>query len=78
MSAVLEVEDDGLLVAVGRQEVSRLKCVRATDERRAPPTGVVAVAGGLDLDDAGTEVARIIVAWGPARGARQVDDEGCR
>ena len=49
----LQVERDRLLVAVAGQEVRRLAVRRrgvGLDERRPPAAGVVAGAGGLDLD----------------------------
>jgi hypothetical protein len=52
----LEVEDDRLLVAVGRHEVRRLAVVALAEERRPPPAAVVA-GGRLDLDDARAQVA---------------------
>ena len=72
---VLEVEGDRLLVAVGREEVRRLPVVLGADERWPPATGVVAVALGLDLDHAGTEVAQHHRGLRPGQGAGEVDDE---
>ena len=71
---VLEVERDRLLVAVGRQEVRRL--ARLAHERRPPAAGVVAVAGRLDLDHPGAEVAEHLGRVRSGQGAGQVDDDG--
>ena len=70
----LEVQRDGLLVAVAGQEVRRDRVVLRADERRPPAAGVVAGAGGLDLDDAGAEVAQHHPGVRPGEGAGQVDD----
>ena len=71
----LEVEGDGLLVAVGGEEVRRLAVVLGADERRPPPAGVVAAARGLDLDDAGAEVAHHHRGVRPGQGTGEVDDQ---
>ena len=65
---VLEVERDGLLVAVGREEVRRLPVVLRPDERRPPATGVVAVSLRLDLDHAGAR-GRPASSWRAGRRA---------
>ncbi len=72
---VLEVEGDGLLVAVGGQEVRRLPGVGPAHERRSPAAGVVAVPGCLDLDHPGTEVAEHHGGVRTGQGAGEVDDE---
>jgi hypothetical protein len=53
----LEVEDNRFLVPVRRHEVRRLRVVGGADERRSPGAGVVAGAGGFDLDHPGPEIA---------------------
>ncbi len=74
----LQVQRDGLLVAVGRQEVGRLPFPAAlgVDERRPPAPGVVTRPGGLDLHDTGAEVAQHHAGVGAGEGAGEVDDEG--
>ena len=72
---VLEVEGDGLLVAVRAQEVRRLAGVGLADERRPPAAGVVAAAGRLHLDHPGAEVAQHLGGVRPGEGAGQVDYE---
>ena len=72
---VLEVESDGLLVAVGGEEVRRLPVARLADEGWSPAAGVVAVSGGLDLDHPGAEVAEHHRGVRPGQGAGEVDDE---
>ena len=80
---VLQVEGDGLLVAVGGQEVRRLRAgavvrSRGLDEGRPPPARVVAHAGRLDLDDPGAQVAEHHRGVRARQGSGQVDRRACR
>jgi hypothetical protein len=71
----LEVGGDRLLVAVGAHEVRRLGGVLGTHERRSPAAAVVAGCGGLDLDDAGAEVAQHHRGMWSGQRSSQVDDD---
>ncbi len=66
----LHVERDALLVAVDGQEIGRLVAL----EGRREGARVVALAGLLDLDHLGPQVAQLHGAVGPRQHPRQVDD----
>ena len=71
------VERDGALVAVHRQEVGGLGgglALRVGREGRAPLAGVVALAGALDLDDIGPQVGQGLGAPGPGEHAGEVQN----
>ena len=74
----LEVQDDGLLVAVGRHEVRRVPWVVRTVARArprwSPGPGVVAV-GALDLDHPRAQVAQHHRRLRPGQGTGQVDHQ---
>jgi hypothetical protein len=65
----LEIDDDRFLVPVAGQEIRRLPSIVRTDERRPPTSGVIARAGGFDLDHPCTQVAQHHACMRPA-GAR--------
>ena len=67
---LLEVERDALLVAIRAEEVGAL----AADERRSPRACLIAVAGPLDLDDAGAHVGQHHRAVGAGQYSRQIED----
>ena len=69
-----QVSSDRLLVAVAGQEVGGHRRLRRPDEGRTPRPRVVAVRG-LDLDDAGTEVAHRHAGMRTGEGSSEVDDE---
>jgi hypothetical protein len=70
----LEVEDQRLLVAVGRHEVRRLARVAGPHERRAPAAGVVA-GGRLHLDHPGALVGQHHRGVRARQRPGQVEDE---
>ena len=70
----LQVQGDGLLVAVAGQEVRGLGIVLGADERRTPAAGVVSGARVLDLDDPGAQVGQHHTGVRAGEGAAQVHD----
>ena len=68
---VLEIERDGLFVAVDGKKVS----AEVAEEGRAPPAGLVAAPGFFDLDDARAFVAEELGAEGAGEDAGEVGDE---
>ncbi len=70
---VLEVEGDALLVAIDRHEVGGF----AAHERR-PASGVVPLAGFLDLDDLGTHVPEHHRAERPGQHASEIEHANAR
>jgi hypothetical protein len=72
---VLEVEGDGLFVAVCAEEVRGLAvAVERVDERRAPSAGVVTAVGVFHFDDVGAEVPEHHRRVRAGQGTGQVDD----
>ncbi len=72
----LEVEGDGLLVAVAGQEVGRnVGAVRSGNERRSPGAGLVTATGGLHLDHPCTQVGHHHGSVGSREGPGEVDDD---
>ena len=72
-----EVDGDRAFVAVGAEEIGRIRSVAAIgslDVGRAPGAGVVAGAGALDLDDVGAVVAEQLSGPGARQDAGQVED----
>ena len=72
----LQVQGDGLLVAVAGEEVGGLRVVGRAHEGRSPAAGVVARAGVLDLDHPGAEVGEHHPRVRSGEGAGEVDDDG--
>jgi hypothetical protein len=70
-----EIDGDGLLVAVGGEEVGRvaLSPVRCRNEWRTEVAGLVALAGLFDLDDLRAEIAENLGRPGGRQHAAQVE-----
>ncbi|MEJ1967550.1 MAG: hypothetical protein WDN03_02765 [Rhizomicrobium sp.] len=69
------VDRDGLLVAVGGQEIGRVAAaaVRIGQEGRTEEAGLVALAGLLDLDHLGAQVAENLGRPGRRQDAAQIE-----
>ena len=70
------VDGDGALVAVGAEKVGRFArglAVRILQVGRAPGTGVVAVAGALDLDHIGAQIAQNLAGPGAGQHAGEIE-----
>jgi hypothetical protein len=70
VAAIIVIQGDGPLVAIGGQEIGGL----AADERRTPAAGLVSSARALDLDDVGAEIAKEHGAVGPGKGLGKFND----
>ena len=72
-----EIDGDGLLAAVGAQEVgggvASLAARGVFQERRAPSTRVIAHTGSLDLDHFGAQVGEVLRGPGPGENSAQVE-----